>query len=84
MSRTVVIGGVGPTTGESLTRRFAEEGDQLALWARSEEFTTRLAAERRAETPGDASAGQVDVTDPDTVIEVVLDLANDGGSELLN
>jgi len=67
MPRTVVIGGVGPTTGESLARRFAEEGDRVALWARSGEFTQRLAADLQAETPGEVSAVRVDVTDPEAV-----------------
>jgi len=67
MTRTVVIGGVGSTLGESLARRFAQEGDRVALWARTEEFTTSLAAELRAETDGEAVAVQVDVTDPEAV-----------------
>lgn len=67
MTRTVVIGGVGPTLGESLARRFAQEGDQVALWARTEEFTTSLAAELNAETDGEAVAVQTDVTDPEAV-----------------
>jgi Short-chain alcohol dehydrogenase of unknown specificity len=67
MPRTVVIGGVGPTIGESVARRFAREGDRVALWARSESFTEQLAAELRAETPGDAVAVAVDVTDPEAV-----------------
>ncbi|ERH09635.1 MAG: short-chain dehydrogenase [halophilic archaeon J07HX64] len=67
MPRTVVIGGVGPTTGASLARRFAEEGDQVALWARSNGFTDRLAEDLRAETAGDVGAVQVDVTDPEAV-----------------
>lgn len=67
MTRTVVIGGVGPTVGESVARRFTREGDRVALWARSESFSEQLAAELRAETPGDALAAQVDVTDPEAV-----------------
>ena len=69
MSRTVVIGGVGPTLGASIAERFAREGDDVALWARSESFTTELAAELTAETPGRARAVQVDVTDPRAVTE---------------
>lgn len=67
MPRTVVIGGVGPTIGESVARRFTREGDQVALWARSESFTEELAAELQAETAGDAVAVGVDVTDPEAV-----------------
>jgi NADP-dependent 3-hydroxy acid dehydrogenase YdfG len=67
MSRTVVIGGVGPTLGESLARRFAREGDRVALWARTDGFTEPLAADLRAETDGDAVAVEADVTDPDAV-----------------
>lgn len=32
MSRTVVIGGVGPALGELLARWFATEGDHVVLW----------------------------------------------------
>lgn len=76
MSRTVVIGGVGPTTGASLARRFTEEGDQVALWARSTGFTDRLAEELRTETPGEAGAMQVDVTDPEAVTDGVSAVNN--------
>ena len=76
MPRTVVIGGVGPTTGESLARQFAEEGDRVALWARSGEFIRRLAADLQAETPGEVSAVQVDVTDPEAVTEGVSAVNN--------
>lgn len=67
MTRTAVIGGVDPTVGESVSRRFAREGDRVTLWARSESFTEQLAAELRAETPGDAVAVQVDMADPEAV-----------------
>jgi NAD(P)-dependent dehydrogenase (short-subunit alcohol dehydrogenase family) len=67
MPRTVVVGGVGPTVGASVARRFAQEGDRVALWARSERFTEELATDLTAETDGEALAVQADVTEPATV-----------------
>ncbi len=80
MTRTVVIGGVGPTLGASLARRFAVEGDRVALWARSTDYTTALAAELRAETDGDALAVQADVTDPDAVAAAAETVRDELGS----
>lgn len=80
MTRTVVIGGVGPTLGESLARRFASEGDAVALWARSTEFTTALAEELRDETDGDALAVQADVTEPDAVTAAAATVREELGS----
>ena len=71
MTRTVVIGGVGSTLGESLARRFAREGDRVALWARGDDFTAPLAAELRTETDGEAVAIEVDVTEPAAVADGV-------------
>jgi NAD(P)-dependent dehydrogenase (short-subunit alcohol dehydrogenase family) len=45
MTRTAVVAGVGPGLGASVARRFAAEGLQVALLARSESFLTELAAE---------------------------------------
>ncbi len=71
MTRTIVIGGVGPTLGESLAREFAAAGDRVALWARSESFTAELAATLSAETPGSAIATGVDVTDREAIADGV-------------
>jgi short-subunit dehydrogenase len=43
MTRTAVIAGVGPGLGESLARKFASEGCQVALFARSEAYIEDLA-----------------------------------------
>jgi NAD(P)-dependent dehydrogenase (short-subunit alcohol dehydrogenase family) len=45
MTRTAVVAGVGPGLGASVARRFAAEGLQVALLARSESFLTELATE---------------------------------------
>ncbi len=45
MARTAVIAGVGPGLGESLTRKFAAEGCQVGLFARSAAFIEELAAD---------------------------------------
>jgi len=71
VTRTIVIGGVGPTLGESLAREFAAAGDRVALWARSESFTAELAATLSAETPGSAIATGVDVTDREAIADGV-------------
>lgn len=71
MTRTVVIGGVGPTLGESLAREFATEGDNVALWARSTTVTADLAERLSADTPGSAIAVQTDVTDTNAVATAV-------------
>ena len=55
--------------GESLARRFAREGDSVALWARSDGFTETLASELSAETPGNTAAMRVDVTEPTDVTD---------------
>ena len=45
MTRTAVVAGVGPGLGESLARKFAAEGCQVALFARSAEYLEGLAAD---------------------------------------
>jgi NAD(P)-dependent dehydrogenase (short-subunit alcohol dehydrogenase family) len=45
MARTAVIAGVGPGLGASVARRFAREGLDVALLARTESFLDGLAAE---------------------------------------
>jgi NAD(P)-dependent dehydrogenase (short-subunit alcohol dehydrogenase family) len=59
MSRTAVLAGVGPGLGESLARRFVEEGCRVGLFARSEGYLTDLADD----LGDDALAVQTDVTD---------------------
>lgn len=71
MARTVVIGGVGSTLGESVAREFANAGDEVVLWARSESFIRSLAADLREGTPGEALAVPTDVTDPGAVAAAV-------------
>jgi NAD(P)-dependent dehydrogenase (short-subunit alcohol dehydrogenase family) len=58
MPRTAVIAGVGPGLGESLARRFAAEGCQVALFARSGEYIESL-----AESLPDPGAGLAVETD---------------------
>jgi len=68
MARTAVIAGVGPGLGASLANRFAAEGCQLGLFARSE-YAEDLAAEIREGTPGDAVGVRADIADRDAVRE---------------
>ena len=59
MARTAVIAGVGPGLGAALAHKFVDEGCQVGLFARSEEFIDDLAAELGE----DALAVPTDITD---------------------
>jgi len=61
MSRTAVIAGVGPGLGESLARKFAAEGCQVALFARSTEYIEELATD--LPDPGEGLAVPTDLRD---------------------
>ncbi len=67
MARTAVVAGVGPGLGESIARKFASEGCNVGLFARSDEYLGELAGELHAETAGDAAAVPTDVTDESQV-----------------
>lgn len=66
MPRTAVIAGVGPGLGGSVARKFAREGCQVGLFARSPDFIEELAGDL-ADTVGDGLAVPTDVADPDAV-----------------
>jgi NAD(P)-dependent dehydrogenase (short-subunit alcohol dehydrogenase family) len=63
MSQTAVIAGVGPGLGESLARKFVEEGCQVGLFARSADYLEELAGD----LGGDTMAVPTDITDPEQV-----------------
>lgn len=63
MARTAVIAGVGPGLGESVARKFVDEGCQVGLFARSSSFLDELASDLGE----DALAIPTDITDPDAV-----------------
>ena len=67
MARTAVIAGVGPGLGESLARKFAAEGCQVALFARSQDYIEDLADDLPA--PGEGLAVQTDLSDVDQIRE---------------
>jgi NAD(P)-dependent dehydrogenase (short-subunit alcohol dehydrogenase family) len=68
MSETAVIAGVGPGLGESLVRRFAEEGYSVGMFARSEEYLSEL--EDDIEDGGcDALAVPTDITSNEEVAD---------------
>ncbi len=69
MAHTAVIAGVGPGLGASLARRFAAEGCEVGLLARTASFAEGLAADIRTEYPGDAVAAPADITDREAVAE---------------
>jgi NAD(P)-dependent dehydrogenase (short-subunit alcohol dehydrogenase family) len=65
MSRTAVIAGVGPGLGESLARRFVDEGCTVGLLARSATYLEDLSAELGEQ----AVAVPTDITDEERVAE---------------
>jgi NAD(P)-dependent dehydrogenase (short-subunit alcohol dehydrogenase family) len=67
MTRTVVVAGVGPGLGESLVRRFASEGCQVGLLARSADYLDELAIDVTGSTAGEALAVPTDISDRDAV-----------------
>jgi NAD(P)-dependent dehydrogenase (short-subunit alcohol dehydrogenase family) len=60
--RVCAVLGVGPGNGAAFARRFAAEGQRVALLARSTDFTNQLAA-----TLPDCRAYRCDVTDAESV-----------------
>jgi NAD(P)-dependent dehydrogenase (short-subunit alcohol dehydrogenase family) len=66
MTRTAVVAGVGPGLGAAVARRFAAEGCQVALLARTEPYLDSLAAELD-DTEGEALAVPTDLTDAEAV-----------------
>jgi NAD(P)-dependent dehydrogenase (short-subunit alcohol dehydrogenase family) len=67
MSRTAVVAGVGPGLGESLARKFAAEGCQVALFARSGDYIEELADD--LPDPGEGLAVRTDLADVDQIRE---------------
>ena len=66
MKKTVVITGVGPGLGASLVRKFASEGYQVGLLARSSDYIQILAAEL-GESGTKALALPTDIGEPEMV-----------------
>lgn len=66
MARTAVVAGVGPGLGASVARRFAREGLDVALFARTESRIASLAA-ALDETPGSGLAVPTDLADRESV-----------------
>ena len=65
MSQTAVIAGVGPGLGESLARKFIDEGCQVGLFARSTGYLDELSTELGEQ----AVAVPTDITDEERVEE---------------
>ncbi|WP_222917481.1 SDR family NAD(P)-dependent oxidoreductase [Natrinema sp. SYSU A 869] len=63
MAHTAVIAGVGPGLGESLARKFVDEGCQVGLFARSTDYLEEL----KSDLGDDALAVPTDITDPEAV-----------------
>jgi NAD(P)-dependent dehydrogenase (short-subunit alcohol dehydrogenase family) len=71
MTRTAVIAGAGPGLGASVARRFAREGLDVALFARTESFLDDLAVELTddPDLPGTALAVPTDLADPAAIAD---------------
>jgi NAD(P)-dependent dehydrogenase (short-subunit alcohol dehydrogenase family) len=67
VTHTTVIAGVGPGLGESLARRFAAEGCEVALLARNADYLDELAIDLDGSTAGEALAVPTDISDRDAV-----------------
>jgi len=67
MARTAVIAGVGPGLGASLARKFAAEGCQVGLLARSDDYLDDLADD--LPDPGVGLAVPTDISDPGAVAD---------------
>lgn len=67
MARTAVIAGVGPGLGASLARKFAVEGCDVALFARSTAYIDDLAAD--LPDPGAGLGVTVDLADVEAIRE---------------
>jgi NAD(P)-dependent dehydrogenase (short-subunit alcohol dehydrogenase family) len=67
MTRTAVVAGVGPGLGASVARRFAAEGLDVALFARSASYLEELATELNEERPGSGLAVPTDLADADAI-----------------
>ncbi len=68
MSKTAVISGVGAGLGASLVRKFAREGYQVGMFARSPGYIQDLAAELQ-QNGQTALAVPADITDPQQVAQ---------------
>ncbi|MXR51663.1 SDR family NAD(P)-dependent oxidoreductase [Halovenus sp. WSH3] len=76
MTQTAVIAGVGPGLGESLARKFIEEGCQVGLFARSTGYLAELSEEL-----GEQAVGvPTDITDEDRVEEAFEEVRESFGS----
>ena len=64
---TAVVAGVGPNLGESVVRRFADDGYAVACLARSEDYLNELAEDVRS-SGGEALAVPCDITDREEVV----------------
>ena len=74
MARTAVIAGVGPDLGASLACKFAREGCDVGLLARSGEYVADLAAD--LPDPGEGLGVETDISDPEQV-EAAFDQVRD-------
>lgn len=83
MKKTAVITGVGPGLGASLARKFASEGYQVALLARSSDYIQALATELGA-SGTEALALPTDIGDSE-MVKASFDAIREqlGGVELL-
>lgn len=79
MSGTLLVAGAGPRLGASVAHRFAREGWDVGLLARSDDFTTSLAEELGREHRVETLAVQGDVAEPESVDRAVARVGEELG-----
>jgi NAD(P)-dependent dehydrogenase (short-subunit alcohol dehydrogenase family) len=81
--RTAVVAGVGPNLGESIVRRFSDEGCAVACLARSEEYLNEVVDGIRV-SGGEALAVPCDITDNEEIADAFERIRNTyGGVDVL-
>lgn len=69
MSKVCVVMGVGPGNGEAFVRRFSDEGFQVAMLARSEDYLKQL-----EQSVSGAHAFACDLMEPERITAVLADI----------
>lgn len=74
MNRVCVVMGVGPGNGEAFVRRFSDEGFQVAMLARSEDYLKQL-----EQSINGARAYACDMMEPGQITSVLADIEGELG-----
>ncbi|MDK8462352.1 SDR family NAD(P)-dependent oxidoreductase [Marinobacter sp. SS13-12] len=74
MNKVCVVMGVGPGNGEAFVRRFSDEGFQVAMLARSEDYLKNL-----EQSINGARAFACDMMEPEQITSVLADIESELG-----